>query len=436
MNEEMKKAMDELKKTIAEANKLFAEKLADSEEKARKLISDAIKNHPGLTPQKFIPPANKSISVKDMILEQQPKEVQEQMDNIFILSKLLERPARSLKSWVKLENMAPDFVKAMDTQTAGEGLEWIPTGFSPTLLEKVRLATKVAGLFTIIPMPTNPYTLPVQLGRFTTYKHDEQTADTGQTKIPIGQAANEPTGKTTFTAQGHASRILVSKDIEEDSIIPILPFVQSELVKAMAEGREDAILNGDTAGTHEDSDVTSASDRRKLWLGLRAIANDRTYKTDLGTFDLTNIRLLRENMVKYGINPMDLAFVVGVKGYNKLLSLTEVKTVDKYGDKATVLNGELAKLDGIPIIVSEWIRENLNASGVYDGITTDNTVMHLVHRGAYGIGDRRSQSIQILRELYAESGQDAVITKEKIDFKPLYPIATEKTTWMGYNIAV
>jgi len=52
-----------------------------------------------------------------------------------------------------------------------------------------------------------------------------------------------------------------------------------------------------------------------------------------------------------------------------------VRTVDKYGQFATVLNGELGKIDGIPVIVSEKIRENLNASGVYDGTTTTKTLL-------------------------------------------------------------
>jgi HK97 family phage major capsid protein len=284
-------------------------------------------------------------------------------------------------------------------------------------------------------MPTNPYELPITVGRATSYKHTEQTAATGQTKLPDAYAANEPTGKATLSAQGHGCSKLMSKDVEEDSIIPILPFVQRDIVRGLAEGREDAILNGDTAGTHEDSDTTSAADRRKLWLGLRAEANDQSNTTDLGTLSLANLRVMRGAMGKYGVRPADLAFITSVAGYIKLLGLTEVTTVDKYGSQATVLTGELAKVDGIPVIVSEWARADLNASGVHDGATEDNTVIYLVNRSSYLIGERRRPNVQLLKELYAESDQDALVVRERVAFKKLFA-AAEDTMHLGYNVAV
>jgi hypothetical protein len=307
-----------------------------------------------------------------------PKELQAKVDDLFIISKVLQRPVHALKGWSRFLNEAGEFKKALDSATSQQGQEWVPTGFTSQLFELVRASGRVALLFPTIQMPTNPYKIPVEIGRINSFRHDEQTGDSGQTLIPAGDG--NVTGSVTLTAVGHGTRVLVSKDLEEDSAVSFLPWIRNAIVRALAEGREDAILNGDTAVAHEDADITSASDRRKLWLGLRAIANDQSYKTDISTFNLTALRGLRKSLGVYGVNPSDLALIVGPSGYAQLLDIDEVKTLTDFGPSATILTGQLAALDGIPVIVSEFVRENLNATGVYDGTTTTKTGMYLVHR--------------------------------------------------------
>jgi len=180
--------------------------------------------------------------------------------------------------------------------------------------------------------------------------------------------------------------------------------------------------------------VSSASDRRKLWLGLRAMAHDQSYTQDLSTFNITNLRAMRSAMGKYGVRPGDLAWITSISGFlADLIDLPEVRTVDKYGVNATILTGELAKLDGIPVIISEWARENLNAAGVYDGVTTNKTTLSLVNRNAFVMGERRKGSVQLLKELYAESDQDALIVRERVTFDPLFPIDSNESLQLGYN---
>ena len=52
------------------------------------------------------------------------------------------------------------------------------------------------------------------------------------------------------------------------------------------------------------------------------------------------------------------------------------------------------------------------------------------------LGERRSaNSVKILNELYAESDQVALVPKERVTFKDIYPTASNKTIGLGYNIA-
>lgn len=326
----------------------------------------------------------------------------------------------------------PAFRAAVDTQTAGEGAEFVPRELSSQLVERVTLALRVLALFPEIPMPTNPFDLPAMaLSRTRGGRHTEQTADTGQTAIKKITAGSR---KITLTAAKFATEILTSKEAEEDAIIAVLDFLRDELVDFTAADLEDAAINGDTTGTHRDADVTASDDPRKNWEGIRETAEDVSSQRDHGGGDLTvaGLRANRKLMGKYGIDPSNLAHVIGMVGYIDLLSDANVLTVDKYGASATILSGELGKVDGVPLIVSEYVRQNLNATGVYDGTTTTKTVACTVHRRAFLRGTRRQQTVEFLRELYSEFDQDAVKISTRQALTPRY--GTDKAVAVSYNV--
>lgn len=359
-----------------------------------------------------------------------PAELQERADDIYLVSKFLQRDPRSLKMWREFASEASALRKAMDTATSGEGLDWIPTGFSSELIRKVKLQLKVSALHRRIVMPTNPFRLPIEGADATAYLFAESTSDTA-TKIT---ASTPGTSDVTFDAIKLACRILVSTELEEDSVVAILPLLRDKIVQALAEAQETSTINGDTAGTHMDSDVTASTDVRKAWDGYRKLALSAA-SVDCSTFDKSNLRAIRTAMGKYGVNPRNLAWIAGISIYNKMLGLDEVVTFDKYGPSATILTGELGKFDGIPIIVSEFIREDLNATGVYDGVTTSKTVLPLVYRPAFLYGDRRNITLKVSHELYMETDQDVAIATQRLDFQPVQDATTEPIVGLGYNIA-
>ncbi len=319
-------------------------------------------------------------------------------------------------------------LRAMDTQTAGEGAEWIATGFSPDIIQEVALDRVVTRLFDRIPMPGNPYKFPVEGGDPTAYITPENTADTGQTSVKFSDAK---TLGTTFTAKKMSVAIRTSDEFEQDSIAAVEPYVNRKLLKGLVNGEENAVINGDTAGTHMDSDTTGSDDVRKVFKGLRAYLNAAA-KIDGGTGSLlTAIRKARARMGKYAANPSNVVLITGVSGYMSLLEQDAVKTRDVYGDNATVVTGRLDTIDGIQVIVSPYVRNDLNATGVYDGTTTTKTQILLAHRGALAIGDRLTVQVEAERE--AKYGQDVLIGRERIDFQPWYA-TTENFVASIYNI--
>ena len=220
---------------------------------------------------------------------QLPAELQARADDIYIASKILRRDPRSLKMWNEFASEASALRKAMDTATSEEGLEWIPTGFSSELIRKVKLALKVAALSRRIVMPTNPFKLPIDGADAVAYLTAESTSDTA-TKIT---ASTPGTNNVTFDAVKLACRVLVSTELEEDSVVAILPLLRDKIVQALAEAQENATINGDTDGTHMDSDVTAATDVRKAWDGYRKLALGSA-KLDCSTFNITNLRAIIE----------------------------------------------------------------------------------------------------------------------------------------------
>ncbi len=361
------------------------------------------------------------------------RELQKINDDIYIVSELLKVHPAQLKMWGDFQAGNSELKKALDTATSGGGADWIPTGFSASLIDMVRVQLKVSALFQRITMPTNPYKFPIVSADAIGYLQTEAIADEAA-KL---RASTPTTTSLELSAVKLAGRVLFSEEISEDSIVPIMPFLRNQIVMCLATAEEKAVINGDTTDTHMDSNVTAASDAQKAWNGLRDITQTAA-KVSIATFTIENLRSVRKAMGKYGVDPSKLVWVVGLSGYIQLLSLKDtagaqvVTTVDKYGPSATILTGEIGKLDGSPIVVSEYVYENLNASGVYDGTTATKTIMLCVYTPAFIIGDRRKVTVKTAANI--ETDQQILVATQRLDFHPYYAV-TEKMVGLGYNLA-
>jgi len=381
----------------------------------------------GISAEPFDPGAIGKISAGELI--ETCESPGEASDMVYLASKIMGIHPMDLEI---LDHAKRKFaeIKALDTATAGEGAEWIPTGFSSELIRRVTLALKVAALHKRIVMPTNPFTMPMLTGTATAYLAAESTADAA-TKFT---ASDLTTAQRTLTAIKMAVRQLISSELEEDAAFAVLPILREEIINALAEAQEKATINGDTAGTHMDSNVTDSADTQKAWDGYRKLALSAA-KVDLSTFNIANLRAIRTAMGKYGVNPNNLAWVCSVAGLNKFMGLDELLTMEKYGPNATILTGEVAKVDNIPLIVSEFVYDNLNASGVYDGVTETKTIVALVYRPGWIYGDLRKVTVKKSSELYIETDQDVLVATQRMILKDRLDASAEKIVGLGYNIA-
>ncbi len=321
-------------------------------------------------------------------------------------------------------------VKALDTITAGEGQEWIPTNMRPEMLERLRLALRVPGLFNTFTISSDQELLPVEGGDAQAYLVPENTADTGQVGISVSDTG---TANINFRAQTIGAMTRVSKKANRDAIIPFIPYIQMKLLRAVAVGRENAIINGDTAATHQDTDVTNAKDVRKAWRGLRALARANGRTIDAATFNANTIFSAIAMMGEYGIDTTELALILSPAAYAKFRAFPEVLTRDKAGDEATIVTGQVNTFGGIPVLVSSKVRQDLNATGVYDGVTTNRTAFLLVYRPGFSNADRQAAELNE-DDTPKELLQTKVMVDARFDFQPNFKVTTEPIVVYGFNV--
>jgi capsid protein len=350
---------------------------------------------------------------------------------------------KTLAMWPDYEALSKEFQEAykragLDTLTSGEGLEWIPTFFSGTLQDRVRIALSVAALIPEFTMPAPTFVSPVLGGDAIAYFIGESTDELSPAGASIDTTTFN-TKKTTWTAKKLATRIVGSSEVLEDSIVPMAPLITDQIVLAIANAIEDSHLNGDTTATHQDSDVTSGKDRRKIYKGFRKLAFEQTGTTarvDNSNAAITepNLFKIRKLMGRYGNASADLVLITGFNGYIQFIAIDKVLTVDKYGSQATILTGELGKFINMPIVVSEFMREDLNASGVYDGVTTNRTSVIVLNRRCYARGVRRTMTLGASRERAIEYDQVWYVGTWRGDLQPWYPSTTERCVGLLYNV--
>ncbi len=356
---------------------------------------------------------------------------------------------KGLRHWHRLqEMMAPiidsakasgaDVQKALATGNTGTGEEWIPTEYSADLIDEVRLNTMVANLFRVIPMSVgSTLKLPTSTSRPVAYIADQ--ADTDEPGSLL--SSDLGTGQITLTPVTFAVRVNLSYEFIEDSIIPALPLVREKIVLGLADGLENATLNGDTASAHQDTGLAAyfaanpADVRKAAWDGLRKLTVSGAqidFNSGTEAFTTANHRAIRKAMGRYGMRPDELSWITSINGYIRMLSLTEVITMDVYGSRATILSGQLASFDGSPVIVSEYVRNDLNASGVYDATTVTKTQTLCVHRPSFLYGEKRGVTVEM--ESRPSQQRHIMVATMRRDFKSARP-STDAPVGYGYDFA-
>lgn len=328
-------------------------------------------------------------------------------------------------------NVLAPKLKAFGSTVVGGGDEWVPTMVSSQFVEEFELDRQVVDQFKTINMPSSPFDVPIQTD-VTIARKQIESCDPAD-NVP---AANFGTSKLTLEAKKLVEYMCLPEELNEDSAVQILSLIRSEVTMAQARAWETAIINGDDTGPHMDTDVTAASDARKLWKGLRklAIANSATVNFSGAAATVANLRAMRTLMGKFGVSERNLTWLVSSKIYNQFLSLPEVTTVEKFGPNATILRGSLAALDGIPIVISEYQRDDLAATGVNTAPGDVLSNVLLVNRSRFMWGVRRPIRVKAQMDAVPPGDRWLLASWWRGDFKGMPQSASETSVVLGRNV--
>jgi HK97 family phage major capsid protein len=301
-------------------------------------------------------------------------------------------------------------IKAMTSTGVGTGDEFVPTDLADTVWEDIFLATRVADTIMTVPMPTDPFDIPVGIGNITWRK-----ATQGQPTT----LSDPSTNKATLTTTELITEQQWSYTLDEDSIIALMPLLRAEITRGGAEIIDDFIVNADSTdaatGNLNSDDQNPPDDSfylsngqdglRHLWL-----VDNTGQGVNAGGDALADQDILDAlgKLGKYAADPSRLVIVSDVNTYIKgFLSSAagtpgaNLLTLDKFGPSAVVLTGQVAAYRGIPVVTSA-VHRLAAADGKLDAATpTNNTLgsLTLYHRDFIKKGFRRQLLIEMDRDI-------------------------------------
>ena len=172
-----------------------------------------------------------------------------------------------------------------------------------------------------------------------------------------GDAYGTPWGGVDLAERTLSTKKLISQsylgnETEEDAIIPILPLIRESVIRSHARAVENMIL----AGNHADGAFGTGGAAPDGIITLAAADSDKTQSaTAFASEKLTAAQLLaaRKNMGKYGIRPDQVVYIVSVAEYHNLIADAAYADASQVEGLATKLTGEVGRVYGSPVIVSD-----------------------------------------------------------------------------------
>lgn len=158
----------------------------------------------------------------------------------------------------------------------------------------------------------------------------------------------------SLKAEKLASKEAIGYEEDEDSIIPIVPIVTAAIAKRMARSTDVELLRANS-GAATITDIGVA-----LINGVATLADDMAAEyVQPGVYGAANpvtiadLQQTRRKMGVWGLNPMDVTYVVNESVYWDLLEDPDFRTMDLVGSNATILRGQVGAVNGSPVVVSD-----------------------------------------------------------------------------------
>lgn len=298
--------------------------------------------------------------------------------------------AYALKS-AGMNAVKSDEVMQQDLSSYGD--QWVGVGYGTELWRLIRQGTPILDKLPMQEIPQGQETFydPVEGADPTWYKVAETTDVDSTMKFPVASvtSSQKTTANSSYTLAKAGARVLWSGELDEDSLVPMLPTIRESLVLSGRERLEHVVIDGDTetgasTNVNDIADTPAATDLFLTINGFRKlglITNTANSRSASGNFTANDFLETVKLMGTAGADALDVTkvgFVIDLNTHWKALELDEVKTKDVFSNP-TIENGRLVRIYGYEVIPSAFMHyaqtsRKANTAGKCDLDTAGNNL--------------------------------------------------------------
>ena len=310
-------------------------------------------------------------------------------------------------------NYAKDILQKAGVTYDATSAAGIDVGVSQAFEEEVRLEQKVAPLFREIQVASGATVLPIAPDTENANFNGTGLETTANLLEEAGASDNNyNVNRVLLQAFRLVSGTFIANDTDEQVVISVLPIITSALARAHAKAIDGAIINGNSsfvglvggAGTDGAGSFLAADS---------ALVTDPDASGTSDAITGANLLSIRSEMGKYGMNPADVAYIVGIDQYYNLIADAAFSDVSEVGnDTAMKLIGAVGSIYGSPVVATDALAQGTKEAGAFTG-----TAAAAVNVRNYVIPRLKGVSIETDYEVAGQ--RTAIVAAQSLGFNEL-----------------
>jgi len=262
---------------------------------------------------------------------------------------------------------------------------WIPTVWARFFFQEYELPFLLADVFDYAPMDAPSMEVPGDTGFL---------EGSEETDVATFGAKSTAQANYTVTARNNVVHAKISQDLMADSAPAYIDKLRRDLMRGTIRSYERCLINGDITGaprgaSHQDSDTAALALNAtfsKAFNGIRkkAFANETALGGGRVVYDHggdTASKIMFEKLLnmlgKMASEKDDLAYILPSCIENQLVTgaIPELFTAFAFGGLASNVTGQVPPVFGVRPVTSQFVRDDLNAAGVYAAASTLTTAI-------------------------------------------------------------
>ena len=308
----------------------------------------------------------------------------ENMEKCFLLARVMKTNLQETNMYKAVNSSSSVVVSSEDYETV----------FSDRILQDVQKALVVGNMFEKMPMASRYLKIMLENDYAPATWVDASAYGTdGTTGTELATTLTEKTFET-FKLAAHS---YLTDETDEDAVVAVLPILRRRLVQSIVLAVEIAFMTG--TGTGQPKGLVTAG------MAEAKVVTGATYN---GTVKPTFAMLdkLRQKQGRYGIDKSKLVYIVSLDAYWLLREDPAFADVNQVGvDDAIKLTGEVMRVYGVPVVVSEY----------FPTAAAGSCWAVCVYRQNFVVPEQRTVTIE--SERIAKQGKDAFYVSTRLNLQ-------------------